>query len=71
VRQLKLRPGGDGSARMLFKGKGDLLQMPDLDALTGPIDVQLIKSSGGVCWGATFSLPFLRNDGVTFKDKAD
>lgn len=71
VRQIKLRPGADGSARALFKGKGGLLQMPDLDALAGPIDVQLIKSSGGVCWGSTFSLPFLQNDGVTFKDKAD
>lgn len=71
VRQIKLRPGLDGSARALFKGKGGLLQMPDLDMLAGPIEVQLIKSSGGVCWSATFSLPFLQNDGVTFKDKAD
>jgi hypothetical protein len=33
--------------------------------------VQLIKSSGGVCWGTTFSAPFLHGDGESFKDKAD
>ncbi len=71
VRQLKLRAGVGGSARMLVKGKGALLQMPDLGSLDGPIEAQLIKSSGGPCWGATFSLPFLQADGVTFKDKSD
>ena len=38
--------------------------MPDLGALTGPIDVQLIKTSGGVCWGATLqrAVPEERRD---------
>jgi hypothetical protein len=29
------------------------------------------KTSGGVCWGATYSAPFLIDDGTQFKDKAD
>lgn len=45
--------------------------MPDVASLDGTVEVRLIKSGGGVCWGATYSPPFLKNDGVTFKDKAD
>ena len=45
--------------------------MPSLLSLTGPLDVQLRKSSGDLCWGATYSAPFLKNDGISFKDKAD
>jgi hypothetical protein len=71
VQKLGLQAGGDGDARILFKGKGVNLRMPDLTALGGPIDVQLIKSSGGVCWGARYSAPFLSDGGGKFKDKAD
>jgi len=45
--------------------------MPDLGSLTGPVTVQLHPSGGGPCFGATYSPPFLKNDGVTFKDRAD
>jgi len=48
IQKLKLLAGGAGDARILFKGKGVNLRMPDLNTLTGPIDVQLIKTSGGV-----------------------
>jgi hypothetical protein len=71
VQKLALQAGGAGDARILFKGKGVNLRMPNLGVLTGPIDAQLIKTSGGVCWGATYSAPFLTADGVKFKDKAD
>ena len=70
VQKLKLKAGAAGAARILFKGKGVDLTMPDLSGLTGTLDVQLVKSSGGVCWGATYSPPFA-NDGTKFKDKAD
>jgi hypothetical protein len=61
----------DGDAGIVFKGKGVNLDMPNLLALGGPIDVNLHKASGGVCWGATYSGPPTKNDGETFKDKAD
>ena len=38
---------------------------------TGPIVVQLQRSGGAPCFGATYSAPFLRNDGVNFRDRAD
>lgn len=71
VQKLALRAGGDGDARILFKGKGADLPMPNLASLTGPLDVQIINSTGSVCWGATYSAPFHLNDGVNFKDKSD
>jgi hypothetical protein len=39
--------------------------------LTGPIAVRLHQSSGTVCWGATYSEPFLRRDDTQLKDRAD
>ena len=61
----------DGKAKIKVKAKGVPLSMPDLSALVGPIDIQLHRSGGGPCFGSTFSAPFLKNDGVTFKDRAD
>jgi hypothetical protein len=61
----------DGAAKILVHGKGVKLAMPDLGSLTGPVTVQLHPSGGGPCFGATYSPPFLKNDGVTFKDRAD
>jgi hypothetical protein len=71
LQKLALRAGGAGDARILFKGKGANLPMPDLSTIVGPLDVQLINSSGSVCWGATYSTPFQLNDGVSFRDKSD
>jgi hypothetical protein len=71
VKTLKMKSGADGTASVLFKGKGALLQMPDLGALTGPLQAQLIKTSGGICWAATYSAPFQQSDSSGFKDKAD
>jgi hypothetical protein len=67
---LLLKSGADGAAKIVFKGKGDNLLLPPL-AATGPMTAELRQSSGAVCWGATYSSPFLVNDGATFKDKAD
>ncbi len=71
IQKMTLREGlAPGKAKILVKGAGANLPMPSL-GLTGPVDVQMRKSSGGVCFGARYSTPFAKNDGVTFKDKAD
>jgi hypothetical protein len=54
-----------------FKGKGGPLGMPAPDALAGPVTVQLHRSGGGPCWGATYSAPFQRQDGEVFMDRSD
>ena len=69
---LTLKEGlSDGDARIHLKAKGVNLQMPDVGSLIGPIDVQLRKSSSGVCWGAHYSVPFLKDQNGIFKDRAD
>jgi hypothetical protein len=45
--------------------------MPALDAMTGPVTIQLHRSGGGPCFGATFSAPFLRQEATQLVDRAD
>jgi hypothetical protein len=69
---VKLKEGlVDGKASILLKAKGAKVVMPDLDALTGPVTVQLYRSGGGPCFGATYSAPFRASDATLFKDKSD
>jgi hypothetical protein len=71
--QLKLNQGDHGKTKVSFKGKGVLLDVPPVGSLAGPVRVQLVRSGGAeeVCWEAVYSAPFLKNDGVSFVDKAD
>ncbi len=59
----------DGKASITFKAKGIHLVMPDLTSIAGPLDVQLQRSGGGPCFGATFFAPFDRQDARELKDK--
>ena len=61
----------DGTASIVFKGKGSALPMPDLGALAGPVTAQLQRSGGGPCFGATYSAPFISNSATLFKDQPD
>jgi hypothetical protein len=40
-------------------------------SINATLDVQLQQESGLVCWGATFSLPFLKQDVVQLKARSD
>ncbi len=72
MQSLKLTQGLlPGKAKVTAKGKGDFLDMPLLGDLTGVLDVQLQKSGGGACWGATFTPPFRKNDGATLQAVSD
>jgi len=51
VQSLELVAGVGGKASVVFKEKGASLMAPDPSGFTGPIDVQLRKSSGAPCWG--------------------
>jgi hypothetical protein len=71
VEKLQLRAGGEaGKAKILVKGKGDLLQMPDLAALVLPVTVQLVNRGNGVCWQAVYS-GALKQDETQFTAKGD
>jgi len=61
----------NGKAKVIIKGKGVNVPMPNLPALVSPLAVHLVNSDGE-CWSATYSFPpALKNDGAQFKDKAD
>jgi hypothetical protein len=60
-----------GRATITFQGSGSKLVMPALDDVVGPVTVQLHRSGGGPCFGATFSAPFRRQDARQLIDRAD
>ncbi len=49
-----LKSGSAGRAKVSLKAKGDHVPMPELNALTFPLQVQL-QSQGGTCFGSTFT----------------
>jgi hypothetical protein len=72
TQSIKLKPGAiDGKASITFKAKGDKVVLPNLGMLGGPVVVQLQRSGGAPCFGATYSAPFTKQDAANFKDKAD
>jgi len=71
AKTVKLKAGAAGKATISFQGSGAKLAMPDLSAVDGPVTVQLHRSGGAPCFGATFAAPFLRSDATQFIDKGE
>jgi hypothetical protein len=73
VAQIQLKEGLEaGEGQIVVKGKGTLLAMPELAALSSPVTARLTNLSTGECWQATYSFPpVLLNDATRFKDRAD
>lgn len=63
AQKLTLQSGVDGKAKIAFAGKGPLLHMPALDALTFPLVVQL-QGTHGECWAATYMSPLTQDASV-------
>jgi hypothetical protein len=71
LQSISLREGLVGKARITVAGKGGALPLPALGGLTGPLDVQLQRPAGGVCFGARYSAPFKKHDAGKLLDKSD
>ena len=71
LKAITLREGASGKARITVGGKGVALRMPALTTLTGPLDVQLQRRTGGTCFGARYGAPFKKRDAKRLVDKAD
>ena len=71
LKAITLREGLAGKARMTVSGAGAALQLPGLMSLTGPLDVQLQRQTGGACFGAHYSAPFRKHTDKKLADKAD
>jgi hypothetical protein len=69
VQKIILKASTVNKSKALVKGKG--VNLPDIGPpLTGPVTVQLVNSSSGLCWQSVFNSPFLKNVAGSFKDKA-
>ena len=71
IEKALLKAGAAGKASIQVKGKGASLGLPSLAPLTGPLDVQLRRRDGGICFGTRFSAPFAKQSDAILKDKAD
>ncbi len=72
IQTIILKAGAAEKAKIVVRGKGLGVDMPDLSLLTSPLTVQLKRAGGTVCWGAAYTFPpSLKNSATTFKDKAD
>jgi CSLREA domain-containing protein len=69
IRQLSLKPGADGKARIILKGRGVDLTLPTLP-LGLPVRAQL-HGTGAACWESTYTEDtVVRNTPVEFRGKA-
>ncbi len=71
IEKALLKAGVAGKASIQIKGKGPSLGIPALTPLTGPLDVQLRRRDGLICFGNHFSAPFAKQSSTILKDKAD
>lgn len=70
VRQLLIRPGPAGKAKVKLKARGPALELPTLGQGPDAVIVEL-HSDTGLCLGATMTAPFQADDPAQFKDKSD
>jgi hypothetical protein len=61
----------DGDSKLKVVGKGGFLDPPDLSTIDGPLIVQLQRTDGVICFGATFSEPFDLHDMTQLKATSD
>ncbi|HEY2386967.1 MAG TPA: hypothetical protein VGK30_08405 [Candidatus Binatia bacterium] len=69
VQQVQLKAGIAGKAKIVLKGRGALLDLPDLPVTTLPLRVQMIGANGA-CFEATYSTTG-RNEADQLKAKSD
>ena len=60
-----------GKAKVVVKGRGPDLATPDLSLVSGPVLVQLQNTETGLCFEASFTGPFKKQDASGLKAKSD
>jgi len=61
----------DGKTKVKIKGKGTRLGMADLMDLDGVLKMQLQRTNDTLCWGATYSPPFKKQEADVLKAYSD
>jgi hypothetical protein len=69
-RRVRGRLEGAGNARILVKGRRNLLPAPPLPLNHATsVVVHLVRDNGPICWETTFFPTAMKNDGAQFKAK--
>jgi hypothetical protein len=71
IESMKLSEGLSDGTKIQVKGRGGQIAIPNPLTLNGTITVQLQQESGLVCWGATFTQPYLKQDIGQLKARSD
>jgi hypothetical protein len=71
LKQVQLRPGEAGKAKLKIKGKGPNLGLPALGFDPAATVHAQLRGPGGSCFGLEFPPPFADNDPTRFSDKTD
>jgi hypothetical protein len=71
IKNILLKFGESGKAKIVVKGTGASLDMPALPFVQDPTVVVQLKNNIGVCWEARYSAPATDNSDAGFKDKGD
>lgn len=74
IKQILLRSGADGKAKIMIRGAGPDLPLPAPATATQFLDqdadvvVQLVNSESDICWEARYPAPAAKNTTTLFKD---
>jgi hypothetical protein len=74
IKQILLRSGAEGKAKILIRGAGPSIPLPPPATATrfmqedAAVVVQLVDSENDVCWEARYPAPAAKNTATTFKD---
>jgi hypothetical protein len=71
IKNVLLKSGAAGKAKIVVKGKDANLDTPSLPLAQDAQIVVQLKNQAGVCWEARYSPPATKNEAGQFKDKGD
>jgi hypothetical protein len=69
VSTLRLRETTRTRGKLILKGRGASLRLPDLP-LTTPVTIQLVQADAGPCWDARFTVA-RKNSSTRFKARSE
>lgn len=71
IKNVLLKSGQVGKAKIVVKGKDAHLDIPTLPLSQDPQIIVQLKNQVGVCWEARYGPPATKNENGQFKDKGD
>jgi cysteine-rich repeat protein len=71
LKQIQMKAGDAGRAKVKVKGQGGALGLGALGFGANPVSVELRNMTTGACFGATYASPFRRDEMDRFDDKSE